>query len=256
MYCRTIIFSALLTSSLLSTTAIAQNYHVTDVRRTRILVDSTYDQYPDETANKFMEPYRHRVDSIMKPVVGISARYMSSSRPESLLSNLLSDIMFSESRRYHEKPAFAVYNIGGIRAALPKGNITYGDILDIAPFENKICFLTLSGHQVMELFREIAMVSGEGVSHGVKLVISKDGKLEGATLYGRTINLNRKYRIATLDYLAQGNDHLDVFKLASNVNVPKGENNNMRMVIINFFKDRLKSGIVVDSKMEGRVTVK
>ena len=31
--------------------------------------------------------------------------------------------------------------MGGIRAALAKGKQTVGDVNDMAPFENKICFL-------------------------------------------------------------------------------------------------------------------
>ena len=43
-----------------------------------------------------------------------------------------------------------VYNMGGMRADLPKGDVTYGDVLNIAPFENKITFATLSGADVLD----------------------------------------------------------------------------------------------------------
>ena len=75
-----------------------------------------------------------------------------------------------------------------MRSAFAKGDITYGDVLDVAPFENKICFVTLKGSKVIELFGQIASVGGEAVSHGVNLVISKDGKLLSAKLNGKDID--------------------------------------------------------------------
>ena len=137
------------------------HYEVAGIQRTRILIDSRYDAQPDAQAAEFMKPYKHVVDSVMGPVVGRSAKYMTAQRPEGTLSNLLSEILVWAAKDYNEQPDFAIYNMGGVRAALPKGEVTYGDVLDIAPFENKIAFATLSGSDVLELFRQIASVGGE-----------------------------------------------------------------------------------------------
>jgi 5'-nucleotidase/UDP-sugar diphosphatase len=40
---------------------------------------------------------------------------------------------------------FAVVNSGGIRDSLPAGNLTYKDILQVQPFGNTLCTLTLTG---------------------------------------------------------------------------------------------------------------
>ncbi len=227
------------------------HYEVSSITRTRILIDSKYDN-ADNQAQKFLEPYAHKVDSIMSPVVGQAARDMYSRRPESALSNLLSDILVWGSARFNEKPDFAVYNMGGIRAAIAKGNVTVGDIVDVAPFENKLCLLTLSGSKVTELFQQIASVGGEGVSHGVNLVISANHKLISATVNGKPIDPNASYRIATLDYLAQGNDKLEAFKNKTNTLSPQTENNNVRYIIMDYF--RAKG--TVDATTEGRIVVK
>ena len=161
-------------SSVMILTACSSHYRLTDVTRTRILVDKTYDAEPDVAAATFLAPFKVVVDSVMGPVVGEIARDMAAERPESSLSNLLPDIFMHMAKYYNEKPDFAVYNMGGIRAALSKGKVTYGDVLDVAPFENKICFVTMTGDKVLELFSQIALRGGEGVSKGVQLVISKD----------------------------------------------------------------------------------
>jgi 2',3'-cyclic-nucleotide 2'-phosphodiesterase (5'-nucleotidase family) len=237
-------------------TACTTHYKLTNVSRTRILVDKTYDANPDAKAMAFLAPYKQKVDSIMGPVVGEVAHNMAASRPESDLSNLLPDIFIYMAKNYGEKPDFAVYNMGGIRSAFAKGKVTYGDVLDVAPFENKICFLTLTGEKVKELFAQIAKRGGEGVSKGVELVITKDGQLVSARLNGKEIDPSAKYRVTTIDYLAQGNDGLVAFKSATDLNSPQEDSNNARYVIRDYFQEMMKQGIVVDAKVEGRIVIK
>lgn len=232
------------------------HYEVASVQRTRIIVDSRYDAQPDGAAADFLKPYKHKVDSAMGPVVGRSAKYMTAQRPEGTLSNLLADIMVWAAKDYGEQADLGVYNMGGVRADLPKGDVTYGDVLDIAPFENKIAFTTLSGSDLMALFRQMAAVGGEGVSHSVRLVITADEQLVSATVGGQPVDPARDYRIVTIDYLLGGNDKLDAFKRGRNVNSPQEESNNSRYVIMNFFREMSKQGRLVDAEIEGRITVK
>lgn len=243
-------------ASFLMLTACTSHYQVTNVSRTRILIDNTYDATPDAAAAAFLAPYKQKVDSVMGPVVGQAACDMVAERPESKLSNLLPDIFMYMAKYYQEKPDFAVYNMGGIRAALLKGDVTVGDVLDIAPFENKICFLTMTGKQVTRLFEQIAARGGEGVSHGVQLVISRDGALVSARLNGKEINPNASYRITTIDYLAQGNDGLSVFKEATALNSPSDAKNNARYIIADYFREMMKAGKIVGAEVEGRIVVK
>ena len=231
------------------------HYQLTSVSRSQIIVDSRYDRQPDPQAAAFLAPYKHQVDSVMGPVVGVVARDMVPDRPESLLSNLLPDILMWAAKDYNETPVFAVYNVGGIRAALSKGKVTYGDVLDVAPFENKICFVTLTGDKVLELFRQIARRGGEGLSHGVELVITKDCKFVSVRINGEEIDPARSYRIATIDYLSQGNDELEAFKASTDINSPKEAKNNTRFIIMDYFREQHAKGLEVDSKLEGRVRI-
>lgn len=237
-------------------TSCKSHYVLTDVSRSRLVIDSRYDAQPDAAASAFLAPYKQEVDSVMEPVMGTVARNMEAKRPESPLTDLLSDILMDMSASYGEKPDFSVYNIGGIRASLVKGKVTYGDILAVAPFENKICFLTLTGAKVLELFSQMAMNGGEGVSHGVELVISPDGKLLSARLHGKEIAPEASYRVATIDYLAQGNDHLTAFKDGTDLKLPQEEKNNTRYIISDYFRKMAAQGKVVDAEVEGRIIVK
>lgn len=243
------------TATVLLLTACTTHYQLSGVSQMRIVVDNTYDAQPNAAAAAFLAPYKQKVDSVMGPVVGRIARDMEAKRPESDLSNLLADIFLYMAKEYKETPDFAVYNMGGIRAAFSKGDVTYGDVLDVAPFENKISFLTLTGENVLELFSQIAKRGGEGVSKGVQLVITEDGRLVSAHLFGKEIDPQAKYRVTTIDYLAQGNDGMPAFKNGTNLYSPKDDKNNARYVIRDYFQEMLQKGVVVDSKVEGRIII-
>ena len=230
---------------------------VTSVSRTRIVVDERYDAIPSPAAQAFIEPYRQHIDSMMSPVVGMAARTLDACRPESPLSNLLADILVWAGEAYYgERPDMAVYNIGGIRASLPAGDITLGDVIDVAPFNNKICFLTLSGTRLGELLAQIAAAGGEGVSHGVRMSIDgSNGTLLTATLNGEEIDPQKAYRIATLDYLAQGNDGLTAFKSATAISTPDDDGSNVRHIIIRYMRELRDKGQCVDAEIEGRIRI-
>lgn len=253
MYRRVFIIGA--SALLLAASSCSTHYHLTSVERSRILIDSRFDAASFSEAEAFMAPFKRQVDSVMNPVVGHAAEYLAANRPESPLSNLLADVLVWGGGAFNEKPDFAVYNMGGIRAALAKGDITFGDVLDVAPFENKICFLTLTGAKVNELFSQVASVGGEAVSHGVELVITHDRKLKSAFLHGKAIDPDARYRVATLDYLAQGNDRMEAFKSGADVVSPQSKENNVRYVIVKYMREQTALGREIDAKVEGRIKI-
>jgi len=255
-----LLFSVILTAILMASCA-PKHYQLTGVERTRIIIDSRYDQHPDEAAVKFLEPYKRVNDSIMGPVVGKVAHNMHPTRPESDLSNLMADILMWAAKDYNETPVLAVYNMGGIRADLTKGIVTYGDVLDVAPFENRICFTTLTGETLMKLFRQIAHRGGEGVSKGVELVIKMDekgetGELVSAKLNGQEIDPLAEYRVTTINYVLEGNDGMPAFLEGKNSVAPEDASNNTRFLLMNYFRDKYARGEVVDAQVEGRIKVK
>ena len=237
-----------------------KHYQLMGIERTRIIVDSRFDQDQDESLTAFLAPYKRVNDSIMGPIMGQVAHNMHPQRPESDLSNLVADILIWASKDYNEEPVLAIYNMGGIRADLTKGEITYGDVLDVAPFENKICFTTLTGEKMMELFQQIAYRGGEGVSKGVELVIKMDannehGELISARLHGKEINPTADYRVATLDYLLEGNDGMPALGEGKDVVAPAAASNNTRFLIMNYFRDKQSRGEIVDAQVEGRIKI-
>ena len=134
-------------------------------------------------------------------------------------------------------------------------------MLDVAPFENKICFLTLTGEALLEVFQQMAYRGGEGVSKGTELVIEMDkdnehGKLVSARLHGKDIDPKGEYRIATINYLIEGNDGMPSLGKGTNLVAPNDASNNTRFLIMNYFREHQARGEVVDAQIEGRITIK
>ena len=113
---------------------------------------------------------------------------MDKGAPESLLSNLVADVLRGAAAQVLGKPAdMGLVNMGGLRNVLTEGPITCGNIYEILPFENSLCVVTLKGVYLKQLFESIAARGGEGVS-GVKLRITKSRKsCSGATVAGKPV---------------------------------------------------------------------
>ena len=236
--------------------ACTTHYSVSSIERTRVMINQTYDRPMTDDVKTFMLPFQAKVDSLMSPVIGKAARPLQPYRPESPLSNLLPDVLMWAGKLYGEKPDFGIYNMGGIRASLAQGDITIGDVFDVAPFENKITFITLSGKKVTELMEQIAYRGGEGVSHEVSIIITPDRKLVQATINGQPIDPNASYRVATIDYVSHGNDRMTAFIDGTDRREMKSDDDLTRSIFMKYIKEKTAAGQLIDCPVEGRITVR
>lgn len=252
-FCRSLSYGLLLSGAWMLSACYA-SYEVTQVEGTRVAMDSTWDARPDTEALEMLRPYKAMVDSVMGRVVGEAEMTMDSKRPEDLLSNLVADVLREAGSQVIGISAdMGLVNMGGLRSMLSAGTITYGHVYEILPFENSLCVLTLSGDVLRQLLENIAVRGGEGVS-GVKMEISADGKLLDATIGGRPIDDERLYSVATIDYLAEGNDGMTALLNAQSCDCPEGAT--LRNLFLKYVEKQTAEGKKVTSALEGRITVK
>lgn len=231
----------------------SSSYSLVGVEGGRVAITRQYDNHSDAEAFNILRPYQQKVDSIMSPVIGHSAMSMSAFRPESPLSNLIADVLRQAGETAVGKPVdVAVMNMGGIRNAMPEGEITFGTIYEIAPFENALCVLTMDGATLEELFKQIASVHGEGLS-GATLQIDEQGHLLEARVNGRPVEAKKVYTVATIDYLAEGNDKMDALRNAQSKLFPKDAL--LRSLLLDYVKKCEQKGQFVSSQVEGRIKV-
>lgn len=207
-----------------------------------------------------LAPYKIRVDSLMKPIVGESLEDMTAHRPQSLLTNLTADMLLVEAQRWDSTVVMAFVNVGGIRSALPKGSITYGDVLEMLPFENRLFLMTLSGSQVRNLFLDLIRCGGEGFS-GATVVGTlaksqpEESSLEKLLINGQPVLDSASYRIATLDYLAEGNDGFLTLRQGTQRLKPEG-NVVIRDLFLHYLTQEHAKGKVVSAKIDDRIILK
>lgn len=196
---------------------------------------------------------REKVDSIKRPVIGEAAVALEKYLPESPLMNFAADALHSMAQRYSsEKVDVAITNKGGLRSNLQQGTITFGDIYNIFPFENTLAFVTLNGEQLMQLCREVASVGGEAIS-GMRLEITPQGGLLSATVNGEPVDAGKEYRVATSDYLSQGNDKMTALALGAHREIMSGVT--IRDLMVQYVKELAAGGNLVTAECDGRIKV-
>ena len=230
--------------------ATAQQYRVRSFCWERVEVTSELDATPSAEAAALVAPYKAKVDSIMAPPLGLSRVSMTARRPESLLGNWAADVMVEGGTATVLEPAdMGLINVGGLRNNMPEGIVRRGDIILISPFENHVVVLEMKGSDLLELMRNIAAVKGEGVSSSVRMEITSDGQLLSCTIAGKEIEPHRIYTVATIDYLAEGNDKMYALKKA----VKRHE---IGILARDVMMEYIIKHRVIDSKMEGRIRIK
>lgn len=177
-----------------------------------IPVDKRLDSRTDGSIENIIAPYRQQVDSMRAKEIGTSPYEYERKSPEML--NLLSDFVRVRGAELCGKPVdLAIMNKGGIRNSLAAGPITQGEIIDIAPFDNSIVVMDIKGSDLIENLGIMAAQEGNGVSGNVNVLYDPSTKaINSATIDGKPINPDKTYRLATIDYLAAGNDYMEPLK--------------------------------------------
>lgn len=157
-------------------------------------------------ADNLIAPYKQRLDSTVKVVVGMTDTILLREKPEGTLNNLSADAVLEAARnQYGKEVQFAVLNYGGLRiSSIGKGTITTGKIFELMPFENQVCVLSIPGHKVRQLFDLVAANGGWPIS-GATCMIHAD-KADSVRIGGELIQDSSTYYLATSDYLANGGD--------------------------------------------------
>ena len=106
------------------------------------------------------------------------------------------------------------------------------------------------GKDVKDLFEIIARRGGEGVSKQVEVKIGKDGKAYGLKINGEKIDDSRLYTIATIDYIANGNDELIPFKNSvSRTDLDL----RLRDVMLQYIADKTAKGEKLKASLDNRL---
>lgn len=208
----------------------------------------------DSLAQSIVIPYRDSIVLDMSKLVTISKTPLIKGKPESNLTNLVSDILlgfgtdFCNQQNLNIIPDVSYVNYGGLRASLPQGEITVGRIFEVMPFENEVVLIRISGEALRQMAERIAERGGEGIS-GMKMGL-QDEKLVSFTVGGKTSDSSAFYWLVTNDYIANGGDQMAMF-----LNPIDRINTKMKFrdLLIQTLSDRYRKEGNLDVKLDGRI---
>jgi len=162
----------------------------------------------------------------------------------STLSNMFADATYEMSNPVFNKMSgenidIVLLNNGGIRSIISKGNISEKTAFELMPFENSIVVLELSGLSIIKMIDYLRKVKLQHPISGLQITLNNDYSVNEVKINGVSIENDKKYYVATTDYLLEGGDKM--YFLAETTKTTD-INYKMRDILIDYFKqyDTLK----------------
>ncbi|MDD4224291.1 MAG: bifunctional UDP-sugar hydrolase/5'-nucleotidase [Candidatus Cloacimonetes bacterium] len=210
------------------------------------------DQFiPDPEISATIEAQVAVAEEGMDEIIGTAGVHLSRTNvdAQSLMGNTITDAM-----RYEVNADFAFLNLGGVRADIKNGPVTYRDIFQVMPFDNMVVSFRCNG----EFLRRIIETRVEGSRHGlvvsgVNVVYSKQrpnfDRVTSLKIAGEPWDKNKIYTCTTTDFLMQGNAGLTLL-----VQVPEEDiihhQINLRDAIVNYFRKNSPIRTKIDDRWE------
>lgn len=99
--------------------------------KTSIEVDKVYKKYESE------------ISSIKNEEVGYASKYLSKSSIAKIATKGMFEFVNANVNEFGHISYASCINSGGVRATIPEGRVTYGQILEALPFDNQVSLLTI-----------------------------------------------------------------------------------------------------------------
>lgn len=174
----------------------------------------------EESIESFVTPYRNHITTDLAQVLAFNPIDQDKSKGEweTNIGNLFAQSTFELAnpifqKRENKSIDGCILNHGGIRAMIPKGDVTTRTAFNIMPFENSVVVVGLSGNEIIDLAQYFLKEKKPHPLYGI--VIHTDASatlIKKIEINEQEINPNKVYYIATSDYLANGGDNMTFLK--------------------------------------------
>lgn len=165
----------------------------------QVEVDAEVQKIADEALAKAGERRKEKLGvTLAQPV-------LRSYDHESAEGNLFCDLMLAA----HPDAQVALTNGGGLRADLPAGELTYGQLFEAMPFDNRFAIVDVQGKHIRKLVSANLQKGGAIMSWGGLTATARcnGGLLDVKILVaGKPLDEAKSYRLVTSDFLASGGD--------------------------------------------------
>ncbi len=175
---------------------------------------------PDPVIQEMVERYAQQVAPRVQQVIAIAADRLvrqQNEAGESPLGNLIAD-----AQRWRMGVPIAFMNPGGIRAELDAGEVTWGELYTVQPFNNYLVAMTLTGEQIERLLEQqwidqpsprMLQISGLRYTwHADRPVGDRVDPEEIFLEDGTPVRPDGRYRVVVNSFLAEGGDNFTVLR--------------------------------------------
>jgi len=213
------------------------------------LIDLLSDEIEDDTVMlNMVKRWEAITQKGFDKVIGYSNEELTRAGfEESTVGNLITDAMCE-----HLQADIAIHNSGGIRANMPKGQVTYRNCYYIDALSNTAVMMKMSGKVLLEALEvgfnghhAIFQVSGIKIKYNSRKPIGQR-VIEVVTLNGLPIDTLKEYRVVTNSFLAAGGGEYVVFKKANDI---QDTNTYLRNIIAEYVKQHSP----IEKEIEGRI---
>lgn len=213
----------------------------------------------DKTIENTIKPYREKVEKEMSTVISYTPinLYRNDGDLESSLGNLMADLSFERANpvfnsRTGKNIDFAMFNYGGIRAGISKGNITNESAFNLMPFENSLVVVELTYEKIMELVNYLILENkAHPLSKQFNLTVTEKGS--DLKIKNEAIDPSKTYFVLTSDYLQTGGDNMNFFKDPVHL---YSLDYKVRNAIIDYFKATDTVKVSLDGRFKNEKTLK
>jgi 5'-nucleotidase/UDP-sugar diphosphatase len=176
---------------------------------------------PDPEIAQLVDERRAESEKYTSRVVGRTTEPLTNLREETGFGNLITDAFVEYGRQQGWKTDIAFYNMAGVRASFPAGQLTFGQLYEALPFSNTVVSVDLTGADVAAVIDRASCVTGRlhmaGVVVSSRFDLGAPNCVKSITVGGAPLSSTKTYHVATIDYLLLGGDGHTAFAKGANV---------------------------------------
>jgi 2',3'-cyclic-nucleotide 2'-phosphodiesterase (5'-nucleotidase family) len=218
-------------------------YYTSKIEGKKISIDNNVND-SSAIANKintFIKPYRENIDKDLSKVLSYCPENLEKSKGEwqTNIGCFLADITLEKcnpifNKRENKNIDICLLNHGGIRSIIPQGNVTARNAYEVMPFENTSIVVALKSEQIIEIVNYLISEKKPHPLSGLTFTIDKNNSAQNILVNKKPLDSNKTYYVVTSDYLSNGGDNMNFFKMG----LKKYDlDYKLRNIMIDYFKE-------------------
>ena len=205
--------------------------------------------FPDEVIGDTILVMQKIAEVGMDVIIGEASMHITKigTGTQNLIGNLVCEAM-----KDYTGADFSFMNLGGIRDELQAGPISYRNVFSVMPFDNQIALIEVDGKFLKEIIETRVSGSRHGLrTAGIKVVINRKrenfNRVSNLLIGGEPWRANKIYKIATSDFLLQGNAGLALLTKVPESKITRYEQG-LRDVIVEYIKNNSPVSAIIDDR--------